>query len=80
MWCWTGVEKISWADHVRNEEVLQRVEERNIVQTIKRRNAKLIGHILCRYCLLKHFVEGRIDGRIEVTITRGRRRKQLVDD
>jgi len=22
MWCWRRVEKISWTDHVRNEEVL----------------------------------------------------------
>jgi len=30
MWCWRRM--ISWANHVRNEEVLQRIkEERNIV-------------------------------------------------
>jgi hypothetical protein len=23
MWCWRRMEKISWTDHVRNEEVLQ---------------------------------------------------------
>jgi hypothetical protein len=34
------MEKISWTDRVRNEEVLHRVtEERNIVHTIKRRKA-----------------------------------------
>jgi len=22
MWCWRGMEEISWTDHVRNEEVL----------------------------------------------------------
>jgi hypothetical protein len=25
MWCWRRIEKISWTDHVRNEEVLLRV-------------------------------------------------------
>ena len=31
MWCWRRMEKISWTDHVRNEEVLLRVnEQRNI--------------------------------------------------
>ena len=25
MWCWKRMEKISWTDHVRNEEVLLRV-------------------------------------------------------
>jgi hypothetical protein len=27
MWCWWRMEKISWTDHVRNEEVLLRVKE-----------------------------------------------------
>jgi hypothetical protein len=35
---------------------------------------------LCRNCLLKHVVEGTIEGRIEVMGRRGRRRKQLLDD
>ena len=26
-WCWRRMEKISWTDHVRNEEVLLRVNE-----------------------------------------------------
>jgi hypothetical protein len=30
MWCWRRMEKISWADHVRNEEVLNRVKEKRI--------------------------------------------------
>jgi hypothetical protein len=66
---------------VRNEEVLQRVkEERNIVHTIKRRKANWIGHIWRRNCLLKHVIEGKLEGRIETTGRRGRRRKQLLDD
>jgi len=55
------MEKIRWTDHVRNEEVLQRVkEERNILQTMKRRKVTSIGHILRRNCLLKHVIEGNI--------------------
>jgi hypothetical protein len=66
---------------VRNEEVLHRVkEERNIVHTIKRRKANWIGHILRRNCLLKHGIEGKLEGRIEITGRRGRRRKQLLHD
>ena len=35
MWCWRRMEKISWTDHVRNEEVLLRVnEQRNIIHEI----------------------------------------------
>jgi hypothetical protein len=73
--------EISWTDRVRNEEVLHRVkEERNIVHTIKRRKANWVGHILRRNCLLKHVIEGKIEGRIEMMGRRGRRRKQLLDD
>jgi hypothetical protein len=73
--------EISWTDRVRNEEVLHRVEEeRNIVYTIKRRKVNWIGHILRRNCLLKHVIEGKFEGRIEMTGRRRRRRKQLLDD
>jgi hypothetical protein len=73
--------KISRTDRVRNEEVLHRVkEDRNILHTIKRRKANWIGHILRRNCLLKHVIEGKLEGRIEMTEIRGRRRKQLLDD
>jgi hypothetical protein len=35
MWCWRRMDKISWTDRVRNEEVLHRVkEERNILRKI----------------------------------------------
>ena len=35
MWCWRRMEKITWTDHVRNEEVLLRVnEQRNIIHGI----------------------------------------------
>jgi hypothetical protein len=75
------MEKFSWTDRVRNEEVLHRVkEERNIVHTITRRKANWIGHILRRNCLLKHVIEGKLEGRIEITGIRGRRRKQVLDD
>jgi hypothetical protein len=67
MWCLRRMEKISWTDRVRNEEVLHRVkEQRNIVHTIKRRKANWIGHILRRNCLLKHVIEGKLEGRIEM--------------
>jgi hypothetical protein len=81
MWCWRRMEKISWTDRVRNEEVLHRIkEERNILHTIKGRKANWIGHILRRNCLLKYVIEGKLEGRMEMTGRRGRRRKQLLDD
>ena len=61
-------EKISWTDHVRNEEVLLKVKEkRNIVHEISKRKANWIGHILCRNCLLQRVTEGKIKGGIEMT-------------
>jgi hypothetical protein len=36
---------------------------------MNRRMANWIGHILCRNCLLKHVIEGKIEGRKEVTGT-----------
>jgi hypothetical protein len=63
MWYYRRMEKMSWTDRVRNEEVLQRVkEEWNILHTINRRKANWIGHILRRNCLLKHFIKGKIEG------------------
>jgi hypothetical protein len=81
MWRCRRMEKISWTDRVRNEEVLHRVKvERNILHTIKRRKANWIGHNLRRNCLLKHMIEGKLEGRIEMTGRRGRSRKELLDD
>ena len=81
MWCWRRMEKISWTDHVRNEEVLLQVnEQRNILHAIRKRKANWIGHILRRNCLLKQVIEGKVRGEIEVTRRQGRRRKKLLDD
>ena len=75
------MEKISWTDHVRNEEVLFIVkEQRNILHEIIKRKADWIGHILHRNCLLQRVIEGKIKGRIEVTGRRERRRRKLMDD
>jgi hypothetical protein len=72
--------EISWTDRVRNEEIIQKVkEEGNVLQT-RRRKANWIGHVLLRNCILKHVIEGKIEGRIQVTGRRGRKRKQLLDD
>jgi len=75
------MEKISWTDRVRNEEVLLRVnEQRNILHEIRKWKANWIGHILRRNCLLKQDIEGKIKAEMEVTRRRGRRRRKLLDD
>jgi hypothetical protein len=73
--------EINWIDRVRNAEVLnRRKEERNILHTVNRREANWIGHILRRNGLLKHVIEGKIEGRIDVTGRGGRRSKKLLDE
>ena len=78
---WNVVLQKDGEDHVRNEEVLLRVnEQRNILHKIIKRKANWIGHILRRNCLLKQVIEGKVKGGMEVTRRRGRRRKNLLDD
>ena len=75
------MEKISWTDHVKNEQVLLTPkEQRNILHEISKRKANWIGHILRRNCLLQGVIEGKIKGGIEVTGRRGRRHRKLLDD
>ena len=75
------MEKISWTDHVRNEEALLRVkEQRNILHEIRKWKANWIGHIFRRNCLLQRVIERKIKGGIEVTGRQGRRRRKLLDD
>jgi len=64
MWCSRRMEKISWTHHVRNEEVLLRVnEQRNILHEIRKRKANWICYILRRNCLLKTSYRRKDKGR-----------------
>jgi hypothetical protein len=73
--------KISWADHVRNQEVLLTVkEQRNILHEISERKANGIDHILCRNCLLQQVIEGKIKGGIEMIGRPTRRRRKQLND
>jgi hypothetical protein len=47
----------------------------NIPHKIRRRKSNLIFHIFCRNCLLKHVIEGKIEGMRR----RGKRHKQVLD-
>jgi hypothetical protein len=46
----------------------------------KKRKTTWIGHILHRNCFLNHVIEGKIKRKMEVNGSRGRKRKQLLDD
>jgi hypothetical protein len=57
---WRSVGPILW--------VLRKVKEgRNILRAIKKGKVNWIGHILRRNCLLKHIIEGKVEGGIEAT-------------
>ena len=47
---------------------------------LSKRKANWIGHILQGNCLLQRAIEVKIEGGIEVTGRRGRRRRKLLDD
>jgi hypothetical protein len=80
MWFWIRMEKIGLTDCVKNE-VFNRIKQKwNILHTITRRKANWFGHILCRNCLLKHIIKGKIKERIEVTRRLGEGCKELLDD
>jgi hypothetical protein len=47
--------------------VVQRVkEERKILQKTKGKNANWIGHVLSKNCLLRHVIEGKVEGGIDL--------------
>jgi hypothetical protein len=71
MWCWRRMGKISWTDHVRNEEVLHVVKLERNIQHKKNREGNWICHILHSNCLLKHITEGNIGGRRELAGRQG---------
>ena len=60
MWCWRRMEKISWIEHVRNEEVLLTVnEQRNILHEISKWKANWIGHIFVETAFYNGLLKGR---------------------
>lgn len=74
LWLYRRVLRISWVDHVTNEEVLRRMrKEKEILYQVKKRKLEYLGHIMRnpeRYRLLQLILQGKIQGRRSV----GRRR------
>ena len=70
------MEKVSWMDHITNDEVLERVdEEKLLIKTIRKRQKEWTGHILRGESLLKEIIEGRTHGKR----SRGRQRTMMLD-
>ncbi|KAJ4438241.1 hypothetical protein ANN_14180 [Periplaneta americana] len=58
MWIWRRMESVKWTDRIRNETVLERVdEERIMLKLIRKRKRNWLGHWLRRNYLLKDALE-----------------------
>lgn len=67
MWCYRRILRISWVDHVTNNEVLRRMgRECEITAIIKKRKLEYLGHIMRneeRYGFLQLVLQGKVYGR-----------------
>jgi hypothetical protein len=61
MWHWRRIEKISWTDNVRNEEILPRVEEQRSILHEMSKNRRLPG--LVAFCVGIAFYNGLLKER-----------------
>ena len=70
------MDKITWKEHITNEDVLRRVqEERLLIDTIRKRQKSWLGHILRGDSLLRTVIEGRMIGKKVA----GRPRMKMID-
>ena len=76
MWIWRRMERISWTEHISNEEVLKRVgEERGLIEIIRKRQKTWLGHILRGESLFRTIIEGHVEGKRR----RGRQPMMMMD-
>ena len=73
-----GIDQLGWSCEKWSVTKSQEGEDYHTNNT--RSKANWIGHMLCRKCLLKHVIEGKIKGKLEVLGRRGGRHKWLLDD
>ncbi|KAJ4431204.1 hypothetical protein ANN_19801 [Periplaneta americana] len=61
---WRRMELVKWTDRIRNEAVLERMdEERMVLKLIRKRKRNWLSHWLRRNCLLKDALEGMVNRR-----------------
>ena len=64
MWCLRHMGNIKWKDHVRNEDVLQKLKtKRHLLQDIQKRKIRYFGHLKRKNNLLTLSMEGKVNGR-----------------
>ena len=75
MWILRRMERVKWADKIKNAVVLERMGEGKVIlELIKNRKRNWLGHCLRRNCLLKDALEGMVNGKK----VRCRRRYQII--
>jgi len=76
IWIWRRMMKVPWTEHKINEEILKMVEtEREMMDTVRSRQKRWLGHILRHDSLLRITLEGQIQGKEAY----GRPRTMLLD-
>ena len=76
MWYLRKMEKITWTEKASNEEILERtIKSIKLLNTIKKRQITLFGHVIRKNKLENLVVTGKIEGKGR----KGRKRKQIVD-
>ena len=72
MRCWRRMEKKKWSETITNEQVLERIGEKILLNNILHRKANCVGHILRRNCL-----HDAIEGQMKEV---GRRKIKFLND
>eukprot|EP00914_Ancora_sagittata_P016495 GHVO01032816.1.p1 GENE.GHVO01032816.1~~GHVO01032816.1.p1 ORF type:complete len:146 (-),score=10.20 GHVO01032816.1:534-971(-) len=76
MWFYRRALKISYEDHITNEEVLRRMgTERSLLKNIRKRQAQFFGHVMRKEKLEYLITTGKIQGHK----SRGRPREKILD-
>jgi len=76
MWFYRRMLRISYEDHITNEEVLTRIgSKRSLLKNIQTRQAQFFGHTMRRKKLEHLMTTGKFEGRK----SRGRPREKIVD-
>jgi len=77
MWCYRRVLRISYTEHVSNEEVLRRMNQsRQLLGRVKKRKLAYFGHVTRHPSLEKDIMLGMMPG----TRRQGGQRRQFLDD
>ena len=81
MWCYRRILKIRWVDYVTNEEVLNRIgEKEKLWHNLTKRRDRLIGHILRHQGITNLVLEGSVGGKNRRGRPRDEYSKQIQKD